>query len=99
MVPYRLPTAVRLRGWVVIRITEMGVSNIIFRNPCEIMTPRLSALVLRLVFYCMGSDMMQKTFSLCLLGLFAAPVTSAEKPSNHPALMGTDTLGTPIPRD
>src|SRR5690606_6975386 len=43
--------------------------------------------------------MMQKTFSLCLLGLLAATLTSAEKPSNPPVLMGTDTLGTPIPRD
>ena len=43
--------------------------------------------------------MMQKTFSLCLLGLLAATLTSAEMPSNPPALMGTDTLGTPIPRD
>src|SRR5690606_25824106 len=42
--------------------------------------------------------MMQKTFSLCLLGLLAATLASAEKPSNPPALMGTDTLGTPIPR-
>src|SRR5690606_37236510 len=43
--------------------------------------------------------MMQKTVAVCLLGLLAATFTSAEKQSNHPALMATDTLGTPIPRD
>lgn len=43
--------------------------------------------------------MIQKTSFWCLLGLLVATLTSAQMPSNPPALMGTDTLGKPIPRD
>src|SRR5690606_25050774 len=50
-------------------------------------------------FYWIGSYIMQKTFTLYILWLLVATLSSAEKPSNHPARMVTDTLGTRIPRD